>query len=594
MQTNVAENADADRRVESFQLELDGDNGGREMTEAQLVGENKILEMVAVGKPLTLILEEVCHLVESLCLESKACVLLLDSTDCLRAGGKGSRFPQDFLTFVDGIKIGPKVGSCGSAAYLKKLVIVEDIATNPLWQNHAELAIQHGLHAGWSSPILCSKGSVLGVFAIYWGERRSPSQQHLRLIDQITHLTSVAIERERAAEALRASVKLARGQAEALTQALDALATETNPDKIVEHVLRTVIAQLNAHSCSVWLKDADTGLMVFEFGVDGRFKTKFEPEVAAITPSSPIQTLAAWQEVFRTGKPILMDVRESAEFPWRATLLERGMNACLWIPMLIDGKVEGVVGVRLTQMRKFQPEEMELAQSLANQAMLGIQLARLSAQSRQTAVVEERNRMARDIHDTLAQGFTGIIMHLEAAEEARARRRAEVLSGHLRSAGQIARDGLREARRSVRALRPLALEGKTLAEALEDQLKRQTAGTNVQANFTLQGMPQELPSEWESNILRIGQEVLTNVFRHAQASKVNVLLAFDYQEVRLCMRDDGRGFNPVEKSEGFGLRGMSERVEKMGGQLFIQGAKGAGTAISVVLPLSNPKKSEKA
>src|SRR5271168_1701280 len=522
MQSNVAENTDADRRVEPLQLELEGDNGGREMTEALLTGENKILEMVAVGKPLTLVLEEVCHLVESLCLESKACVLLLYSTDCLRPGGNGSRFPKDFLIFVDGIKIGPKVGSCGSAAYLKKLVIVEDIATSPLWQNYAELAIQHGLCAGWSSPILCSNDSVLGVFAIYWGERRSPSQEHLRLIDQITHLTSVAIERERAAEALRASVKLARGQAEALTQAVDALSTETNPDKIVEHVLRTVIAQLNAHSCSVWLKDADTRLMVFEFGVDGRFKTKFEPAVAAITPSSPIQTLAAWQEVFRTGKPSLMDVRESAEFPWRATLLERGINACLWIPMLIEGKVEGVVGVRLTQMRKFRPEEMELAQSLANQAMLGIQLAQLSAQSRQTAVIEERNRMARDIHDTLAQGFTGVIMHLEAAQEAISRQRSEVVTGHVRSAGEIARDGLREARRSVGALRPLALEEQSLAEALEGQVKKLTDGTPVQAKFTVQGVPQELPMDWDENILRIEQEVLTNVLRHARASELDI------------------------------------------------------------------------
>src|SRR5271154_3247805 len=117
--------------------------------------------------------------------------------------------------------------------------------------------------------------------------------------------------------------------------------------------------------------------------------------------------------------------------------------------MLIAGKGEGVVGVRLTQMRKFRSEEMELSQSLANQAMLGIQLARLSALSRQTAVIEERNRMARDIHDALAQGFTGVIMHLEAVEEAMSRRRTEVVSGHLRSAGQIARDGLSEARRSV-------------------------------------------------------------------------------------------------------------------------------------------------
>jgi signal transduction histidine kinase len=139
----------------------------------------------------------------------------------------------------------------------------------------------------------------------------------------------------------------------------------------------------------------------------------------------------------------------------------------------------------------------------------------------------------------------------------------------------------------------LALEGKTLAEALEDQLKKQTAGTTVQVIFTLQGVPQELPPEWEANILRIGQEVLTNVFRHAQASKVNVLLAFDHNEVRLTMRDDGCGFNSDVKSEGFGLRGISERVEKMGGQLSIQGTKGAGTAISVVLPLLSPDEPEK-
>jgi signal transduction histidine kinase len=330
--------------------------------------------------------------------------------------------------------------------------------------------------------------------------------------------------------------------------------------------------------------------MVFQFGVDGRFKTRFEPEVAAITPSSPIHALAAWQEVFRTGKPVLMDVRASADFPWRATLLEAGINACLWIPMLIDGKVEGVTGVRLTQMRTFRSEELELAQSLSNQAMLAIQLARLSAQSRQTAVIEERNRLAREIHDTLAQGFTGLIMHLEAAEEAMARRRFEVVSGHVRSAGEIARDGLREARRSVRALRFLALKEKSLAEALEDQVKKQTAGTNVRANFTLQGVPQELPTEWEANILRIGQEVLTNVFRHAKASKVDVLLAFEDKQVRLNIRDDGRGFNPAEKSEGFGLQGMSERVETMGGQFSIQSANGAGTAVCVVLPLTTPNR----
>jgi|HubBroStandDraft_1064217.scaffolds.fasta_scaffold10986_2 PAS domain S-box-containing protein len=560
-------------------------------SETLLTGENKILEMVAAGKPLRLILESLCLLVENCCMDSMASVLLVDSEDCLRAiGGAGPRFPKDFLSLVDGVKIGPKVGSCGTAAHRKKLVVVEDIATDPLWRNYSKLAIQHGLLSGWSSPILSSHGDVLGVFGIYWDKPRSPSPDHLSLIDQITHLASIAINRERDVEALRASEKLARGQAESLTQALDALATETNPEKIVEHVLRTVIAQLNAHSDSVWLKDSATELMVFQFGVDGRFKTKFEPEVAVITPSLPINALAPWREVFRTGKPSFMDVKESPEFPWRAALLERGIVACLWIPMLIDSKVEGVLGVRFKNKRTFQPEELRLAQSLANQAMLAIQLARLSGQSRQTAVIEERNRMARDIHDTLAHGFTGVIMQLEAAEEAISRNRAEVVSTHLQSAGEIARDGLREARRSVQALRPLALEGKTLTEAMEDLAKKLTSGTVVQAKFSSQGVPHDLPSSWEANILRIEQEVLTNVLRHAQASELNILLVFDVEEIRLSLRDDGCGFDPTGKHEGFGLKGIAERVEHMGGRLFVQSANGAGTTISVVLPVTTATK----
>jgi signal transduction histidine kinase len=245
-----------------------------------------------------------------------------------------------------------------------------------------------------------------------------------------------------------------------------------------------------------------------------------------------------------------------------------------------------VIGVRFTHVREFRPQELDLALSLANQAMLAIQLARLSGQSRQSAVMEERYRMARDIHDTLAQSFTGVIMHLEAAEEAISRNRAEVISDRIQNAGEIAREGLREARRSVRALRPLALEKKNLAEALEGLIHKMTAGTPVQAKFAIKGVLQELPSEWDENILRIEQEVLTNVLRHAHASELDVLLTFDAREVRLNIRDNGCGFDSAGKHEGFGLCGMTERAENMGGRLFIQSAKGVGTALCIVLPLT--------
>ena len=199
----------------------------------------------------------------------------------------------------------------------------------------------------------------------------------------------------------------------------------------------------------------------------------------------------------------------------------------------------------------------------------------------------ERNRMARDIHDTLAQGFTGVIVQLEAVEEAMSKDQAVKASGHLNQAGDLARESLREARRSVQALRPQALEEKQLSEALKDLIEKMTQGTTVRAKFNLQGKRRKLPPEWETNLLRIGQEVLTNVLRHARANEFKVLLVFDSGEIRLELRDNGCGFDPQRKHEGFGLQGMRERVEGMGGRLTIQSAAGQGTAISIVLPVAN-------
>jgi signal transduction histidine kinase len=234
-----------------------------------------------------------------------------------------------------------------------------------------------------------------------------------------------------------------------------------------------------------------------------------------------------------------------------------------------------------------------LTRALAHQATLAIQLTRLSVQSRQSAVTAERNRMARDIHDTLAQGFTGVIIQLEAAGEAMSQSRTEIVSDHLNQAGDLARESLREARRSVQALRPQALDEKQLSEALKDLVKKMTSGTTVKAEFTSQGEQQKIPPEWETELLRIGQEVLTNVLRHARASQFNVMLVFDSREIRLNLGDDGCGFDPKRRHEGFGLQGMRERAEGMGGQFSIESANGKGTMISIILPLAGAYDGEK-
>src|SRR5882724_11398190 len=585
----------------------------RKRAEALLAAENQILEMVATGRPLAEILDGLCRLVDKLCDKSLASILLIDPNGrCLRRGA-GPSFPEAFMAAVDGVEIGPSVGSCGTAAYRKEQVIVSDIATDPLWANYRELALANGLRSGWSTPILSSDGSVLGIFGIYGREPRSPTPQHQHTIKQITHLASIAIERKQAAESLRASELLARGQLEALTHTLDALAQESDPDRLLEHVLRTIIEQSEAHSVSVWDREPDGDwLELFAMIEDGRFQSRS----GAIHPAARLAMLAqdhpVWREILPTGLHAVIedidqptvrmcvgmnpgatwhDILKDDELPpsimrFKSHLREMGVHTILFVPMLVAGRVTGFIGIRFTLKRGFRQEEIELTRALAHQATLAIQLTRLSAQSRQSAVMAERNRMARDIHDTLAQGFTGVIVQLEAARGALSRSKTAKASDLLNGAGELAREGLREARRSVQALRPHALEERPLVEALKDMIERMTTGMTVQAKFTLQGNQQKLPPEWETNLLRIGQEVLTNVLRHARASEFKVLLVFDSSEIRLDLRDNGCGFDPQRKHEGFGLQGIRERAEGMGGRLAIQSALGKGTAISIVLPVA--------
>src|SRR5258706_664397 len=274
----------------------------RKRAEALLAAENQILEMVATGRPLGMILDGLCRLVDTLCDKSLASILLIKPNGrCLRRGA-GPSFPEAFMAAVDGVEIGPSVGSCGTAAYRKEQVIVSDIATDPLWANYRELALANGLRSGWSTPILSSDGSVLGVFGIYGREPRSPTPQHHDTIKQITHLASVAIERKQAAESLRASELLARGQLDALTHTLDALAQQSDSDRLIEHVLRTIIEQSDAHSASVWDREPDGDwLELFALIEDGRFQTRS----GGIHPAARLAMLAhhhpGWGEILPTG-----------------------------------------------------------------------------------------------------------------------------------------------------------------------------------------------------------------------------------------------------------------------------------------------------
>jgi len=246
--------------------------------------------------------------------------------------------------------------------------------------------------------------------------------------------------------------------------------------------------------------------------------------------------------------------------------------------------VKGFIGIRHGERPPYRPEEIELAQALAHQAMFATQLNEFADQSRRAAVLEERNRMARDIHDTLAQGLTGVIVQLQAAEDATSKGYKEAAQNHLENARHLARHGLNEARRSVRALRPQALEDATFLEAFKSLTKNAAVGTPLQTEFQVRGKMRELPPLAQENLLHIGQEALTNTLKYAHATRFETRLNFNAKEVRLELQDNGNGFKTNGRHEGFGLTGMRERVEQMGGSLTIASTRGKGTKIVVVLP----------
>ncbi|WP_441246209.1 sensor histidine kinase [Kitasatospora sp. McL0602] len=248
---------------------------------------------------------------------------------------------------------------------------------------------------------------------------------------------------------------------------------------------------------------------------------------------------------------------------------------------------------RLSRRRQLANAELaeanhKLTEMLAENAGLHAQLL---VQAREAGVADERQRLAREIHDTVAQGLAGIVTQLQAADQAREQDApAETWQRHLDSAARLARESLTQARRAVHALRPEELERADLPDAIAEVLAHWQQLHSPAATLTVTGEARPLHPEVEVTLLRTAQESLANIAKHAGAARVGLTLSYMTDLVTLDVRDDGVGFDPEAEPEsradggGYGLSVMRRRVQRLAGRLEIETEPGVGTTISAALP----------
>jgi signal transduction histidine kinase len=241
---------------------------------------------------------------------------------------------------------------------------------------------------------------------------------------------------------------------------------------------------------------------------------------------------------------------------------------------------DGFILLAFRHAIEIDPVRMEFIKFLAQQAMIAIRLTRLSEMMSRAAMLEERTRLARDLHDTMAQSFTGIYMQLQAASRY-AESNQLLARACIERAQTLARDGLREARQSVLAL---TSRGKTMdvTAAVTAIAQVTSAGTACPCTVTTVGETRPIDSLIGGNVVAICREAISNAQRYAQATEIAITLTFAPGELGVCIQDNGEGFAVAEASQsGFGLTGMQARGERIGGTVTITSTPGTGTTVEV-------------
>jgi two-component system NarL family sensor kinase len=367
-----------------------------------------------------------------------------------------------------------------------------------------------------------------------------------------------------------------------LSSVAEALNSVADIGQALEQTLQLVADHLHLRSGWVWLLDPDTD--------------QFYNAASLNLPpylQEPVRMAGTWcqcTEDFRSGRltPHNVDVIEcsrlKAAVKREVRPLTEGLRFHASIPLYFQKKQLGIMNVTGPAWRKLTAGELLLLSTVGDQVGVTVERARLTEESAALARAQERSRIAREIHDTLAQSLTAIALQLEGALDSDATSPARTRK-HIRTALSVAREGIGEVRRSLLDLRSGALEGKPLREALLALARRTTSETGIRVSVESSRIPPLAPHV-EFELYRIIQEALVNACRHAHAKSIKITLRMTRGELIASVVDDGHGFEPEADGAGQGIAGMRERAHLIGGRLTVSSRANRGTTVRAAIPVA--------
>jgi PAS domain S-box-containing protein len=521
----------------------------RKQAEQLTNSQNRILEMIASGRPLAETLDTLSRTAEAQSPEMVCSILLLDPDGIHMRHASAPLMAPEYMRRIDGSEIGPCAGSCGTAAFRREPVFVEDIATDPLWIGYRDAALAAGLRACWSTPIFDAERNVLGTFAIYYRRPGLPTARHLQLIRMATHTAAVGIAKHRADQALRDSEQRFRSYFELAAVGFSITGRD-----------RKLLA-VNDEYCRI------LGYSRAEL---------LEKTWASLTHPAD---LAANNEKFEETFAGKIDA-----YTFDKRLLRK------------DGSVIfGTVSVRCVRRPDGAPDyfvSLLLDITERHEAVVREQQARMQYTLQLIASQEaERQRIAAELHDSVGQNLS-----IARNRAHLARPSADpATAAHLEVIERVVADAIDETRNIAHNLRPLHIEQVGLTDSLQELLRETSESTATRFERRIENVDDVLRGEAATHVYRIVQEALNNLVKHANAQHALIILERDVRSVRLRVSDDGAGFDPAAASarSGLGLTSISERVRILGGKLELSSQPGHGTELLVEIPVNESHRDDR-